>query len=61
MNGDTLTAVAAIVGIVTITVAGLFAIGGESMSSIQRQCEQRGYIQNSETRILCSVEKGVKP
>ena len=32
--------------------------GAQSFREIKQKCEQRGYIQNADTRIYCQVEKG---
>jgi hypothetical protein len=38
----------------------VFLIGGTLDSDIKKSCEQRGYWQTGQTRVICSIEKTSK-
>jgi hypothetical protein len=55
--GATLTAI----GVTCLMALGVvFLIGGTLDSDIKKSCEQRGYWQTGQTRVICSIEKTSK-
>jgi hypothetical protein len=47
-------------GMVALAALGVMFLAGDfrHFSNIERHCKERGYIQNTKTRINCSVEVG---
>jgi hypothetical protein len=46
-----------------LAVVGVTGLVGDfrHFSDVEKQCKERGYIQDTKTRINCSVEEQVKP